>query len=96
MRIEVQHVQKRGKAGWRYRRKVPTNLRGILGKTEIVIGRSDQEALKKYAKAHAEAEYQLKDAALRLKAPSLASVATASLTAFDRPLVGMDWKEFAH
>lgn len=64
MRIEVQYIQKRGKAGWRYRRKVPSHLREALGKTEIVIplGTSEKEAIKNYNRAHAEAERQLTEA----------------------------------
>ena len=69
MRIYVKHLQKRGKSGWRYRRKVPANLREALGQTEIVtpLGRSEAEALRHYPRAHADAEKELAAAALRLK-----------------------------
>lgn len=71
MRIEVQHVQKRGKAGWRYRRKVPLQLRKHLRKTEIVIplGRSEQEAVRNYPKVHATAEKLLAEAMTRAHGP---------------------------
>jgi len=64
MKIDVKHVQKRGVSGWRYRRKVPLNLREALGKREILIplGNSEAAALRAYAKAHALAEKLLKEA----------------------------------
>ncbi|WP_017960179.1 tyrosine-type recombinase/integrase [Rhizobium leguminosarum] len=73
MRIEVQYVQKRGISGWRYRRKVPSHLREVLGKTEIVIplGASEKEAIKNYSRAHAEAERQLAEATSGPKAKPL-------------------------
>lgn len=37
MQITVKHVQKRGNAEWRYRRKVPQELRDVVGKREILI-----------------------------------------------------------
>lgn len=80
MRLEVQYVQKRGKSGWRYRRKVPAHLREILDKTEIVIplGSSETEAIKNYYRAHAEAERQL---AAALKRPTAKQAKSAVLYA---------------
>ncbi|RWA75645.1 MAG: hypothetical protein EOQ28_08325 [Mesorhizobium sp.] len=75
MKLEVKHVQKRGIAGWRYRRKIPKELRAAAGKLEILIplGSTEQEALKAYPKVHAQAERQL-----RLWAqPQSASTSTA-------------------
>ncbi len=85
MRIEVQHVQKRGKAGWRYRRKIPLHLRKHLGKGEIVIplGRTEKEALKNYPKVHAEAERQLTTATLSANGHSVPS-STATMTAVEQ------------
>ncbi|TIL43656.1 tyrosine-type recombinase/integrase [Mesorhizobium sp.] len=62
MKIDVKHIQKRGKAGWRYRRKIPKELRAAAGKLEILItlGSTEQEALRAYPKAHAQAEQQLR------------------------------------
>ncbi|RWC31571.1 MAG: hypothetical protein EOS27_10405 [Mesorhizobium sp.] len=62
MKIDVKHIQKRGKAGWRYRRKIPKELRATAGKLEILIplGSTEQEALKAYPKAHTHAEQQLR------------------------------------
>ncbi|MER9694874.1 tyrosine-type recombinase/integrase [Mesorhizobium sp. M0179] len=62
MKIDVKHIQIRGKAGWRYRRKIPKELRAAAGKLEILIplGGTEQEALRTYAKAHAQAEQQLR------------------------------------
>jgi integrase len=62
MKIDVNYLQKRGKAGWRYRRKIPKHLRAAFdNKLEIVIplGRSEAEALRKYPKVDAEVERQL-------------------------------------
>ncbi|WP_026364057.1 MULTISPECIES: DUF6538 domain-containing protein [unclassified Agrobacterium] len=76
----MQYVQKRGKSGWRYRRKVPAHLREILNKTEIVIplGSSETEAIKNYYRAHAEAERQL---AAALKRPTGKQAESAVLRA---------------
>lgn len=65
MLMAVPFLQKRG-TSFRYRRKVPEHLRDILGKREIAIplGKSEQEALKHYAKAHAQAEKLLATAGL--------------------------------
>ncbi|TPI62587.1 hypothetical protein FJ420_07225 [Mesorhizobium sp. B3-1-3] len=62
MKIEVKHIQKRGVAGWRYRRKIPKELRAAAGKLEILIplGSTEQEAFKVNPKAHAQAEQQLR------------------------------------
>ncbi|MEI9409348.1 hypothetical protein [Mesorhizobium salmacidum] len=62
MKIDVKHIQKRGVAGWRYRRKIPKELRAAAGKLEILIplGSTEQEALKVYPKVHAQAEQQLR------------------------------------
>lgn len=84
MKIDVKHIQKRGKAGWRYRRKIPENLRAILGKREILIplGPTEAIAIKKYAKVHAEAEKLLLAAVSRQMAPSPHS--HQSLTALEQ------------
>jgi integrase len=67
MKIDVQHIQKRGKAGWRYRRKIPEALRAILGKREILVplGSTEAEAFKKWPKVHAAAEKELREATAR-------------------------------
>ncbi|MDR7225056.1 tyrosine-type recombinase/integrase [Aminobacter aminovorans] len=72
MKIDVKHIQKRGKAGWRYRRKIPEELRTILGKREhlVPLGTTEQEALKKYPRVHAEAEKLLSDAVKRVHGPA--------------------------
>jgi hypothetical protein len=64
MLIDVQYLQKRGKAGWRYRRKVPANLRQTTGRREILIplARTEPEALKAYPRVHAEVEKRLTSA----------------------------------
>ncbi|WP_245436195.1 SOS response-associated peptidase family protein [Mesorhizobium tamadayense] len=71
MKIDVKHIQKRGKAGWRYRRKIPEELRSILGKREILIplGPTEAIAIKKYPRVHAEAEKLLLSALSSKKAP---------------------------
>lgn len=53
--VMMKYVQKRGKNGWRYRRKVPESLREALGKTEIVIplGKSQAEMMRRYPQVHA-------------------------------------------
>jgi len=66
MKVDVQYLQKRGKAGWRYRRKIPKHLRAAFdNKLEIVIplGRSETEALRKYPKVDAEVDRRLVAAA---------------------------------
>ncbi|RWG22537.1 MAG: hypothetical protein EOQ55_03075 [Mesorhizobium sp.] len=72
MKIDVKHIQKRGKSGWRYRRKIPEELRAILGKREILIplGPTEAIAIKKYPAVHAEAEKLLLSAISSKKAPS--------------------------
>ncbi|UDL90042.1 hypothetical protein LGH82_01120 [Mesorhizobium sp. PAMC28654] len=72
MLIEVQYLQKRGKAGWRYRRKVPPALKAFLGRGEIVIplGKTEAEALARYKRVHAEAEKLLSDAVTRSNGPA--------------------------
>ncbi|MER8421289.1 hypothetical protein [Mesorhizobium sp. M1329] len=84
MKIDVKHIQKRGKAGWRYRRKIPEELRAILGKREILIplGPTEAIAIKKYPKVHAEAEKLLLSALSSKKAPSPNS--HQSLTALEQ------------
>lgn len=79
MMILVQYLQKRGKAGWRYRRRVPPALKALLGVGEIVVplGKTEAEAMARYKKVHAEAERQLRNAALGVKAPQAASYGTA-------------------
>lgn len=60
MMIDLPYVQSR-KNHFRYRRKVPAELRDALGKTEIIIplGRTEAEVIKRWPKAHAEAERRL-------------------------------------
>ncbi|ESX57878.1 hypothetical protein X761_08220 [Mesorhizobium sp. LSHC424B00] len=72
MKIDVQHIQKRGKAGWRYRRKIPEELWTVLGKREhlVPLGATEQEALRKYPRVHAEAEKLLADAIKRANGPA--------------------------
>ncbi|RWQ24202.1 tyrosine-type recombinase/integrase [Mesorhizobium sp.] len=67
MRLVLKYVQKRGQT-WRYRRKVPETLRGILGKGELVapLGNSEQEAIKRYGRVRGLAEQTLTDAKRRL------------------------------
>ncbi|MHA6684668.1 tyrosine-type recombinase/integrase [Mesorhizobium sp. A556] len=71
MMIDVKHVQKRGKAGWRYRRKIPDELRAMMGKREILVplGSTEAEALKKWPKVHAEVERLLAEATNRANGP---------------------------
>ncbi|TIX46162.1 MAG: hypothetical protein E5V36_02670 [Mesorhizobium sp.] len=88
MKIDVKHIQKRGKAGWRYRRKIPEELRAILGKREhlVPLGATEQQALKNYPKVHAEAERLLLSAIASKKAPSLNS--PQPLTALEQFKIG--------
>jgi len=62
--VIMKYVQKRGKQGWRYRRKVPEGLRAVLGQTEIVIplGKSQAEMMRRYPQVHARAEVLLSSA----------------------------------
>lgn len=62
--MTVPFLQLRGNH-WRYRRKVPSALRPIIGKGEIVIplGATKAEALHRYPKAHSQAEQMLAQAA---------------------------------
>lgn len=78
MKIDVQYLQKRGKNGWRYRRKVPKTTQAVFGKGEIVIplGRTEQEALRRYPKAHAEAEQLLRHAQLGKRLPPDPNITT--------------------
>lgn len=65
MKIDVLHLQKRGKSAWRYRRKIPPPLRPHFGnKHEIVIplGRTEAEAVRKWPKVHADVERLLTEA----------------------------------
>lgn len=84
MLIDVQYLQKRGKAGWRYRRKVPANLRPIIGKREILIplGATEAGALKAYPKVHAEVERMFAHTAAQKDSTS--KVASAHMTALER------------
>ncbi|QDB99532.1 tyrosine-type recombinase/integrase [Mesorhizobium sp. 8] len=88
MKIDVQHIQKRGKAGWRYRRKVPEALRAILGAREILkpLGSTEAEALRNWPKVHAQAEKMLAEATKRAKAPS--PLQHGPLTAVDQFQLG--------
>lgn len=66
MKVDVQYLQKRGKNGWRYRRKIPASLRpAFANKLEIVasLGKTEAEALRKYPKVNTEVERQLSAAA---------------------------------
>ncbi|WP_312795453.1 DUF6538 domain-containing protein, partial [Tianweitania sp.] len=56
----LKHVQKRGQT-WRYRRKVPEELRPAIGKRELTypLGSSEAEAARRYHKVNAEAERAL-------------------------------------
>ncbi|WP_340161321.1 tyrosine-type recombinase/integrase [uncultured Hoeflea sp.] len=62
--VMMKYVQKRGKQGWRYRRKVPEGLRTVLGKIEIVVplGKSQAEMMRRYPQVHARAEALLSSA----------------------------------
>lgn len=84
MMIDVQHLQKRGNS-WRYRRKVPKALRDNIGKWELIIplGTSEAEALKRYPKAHAEAQRMLAAAALPPAPPAPVAV-MSKLEAFEQ------------
>ncbi|WP_367714463.1 tyrosine-type recombinase/integrase [Nitratireductor sp. GISD-1A_MAKvit] len=68
--MTIPYLQKRGNH-WRYRRKVPTALRPIIGKGEIVIplGTTESSALQRYGRAHAQAEKLLTQAAKPIPAP---------------------------
>jgi hypothetical protein len=68
MGLVLKYVQDRG-GHWRYRRRVPEELRGVLDKREIVLplGSSKAEALRRYPAAHADAESRL-DAARQMAA----------------------------
>ena len=63
MSMTVEHIQQRGQS-FRYRRKVPAQLRDILGKGELVfpLGKSKAEALRSYDRVHRDAERILKQA----------------------------------
>ncbi len=63
MLVDVRYLQRRGNA-WRYRRKVPADLRPDVGKREILLplGKTESDALRRYPKAHADAERILKEA----------------------------------
>lgn len=65
MMIDLQYVQRR-KNHYRYRRKVPAALQEAAGKREIVLplGKTESEVLKRWPKAHKEAESQLAAAVL--------------------------------
>ncbi|RUV25878.1 MULTISPECIES: tyrosine-type recombinase/integrase [unclassified Mesorhizobium] len=88
MKIEVKHIQKRGIAGWRYRRKIPRELRAAAGKLEILIplGSTEQQALKAYPRAHAQAEQQLRQWS-RPQSP-VDSYGAPSLTEFEQFRLG--------
>ncbi|KQU99780.1 hypothetical protein ASD12_18605 [Mesorhizobium sp. Root102] len=77
MLVEVNYLQKRGKAGWRYRRIVPDKLRPVIGKREFLepLGRTEAEALRAYPKVHAAVERSIVDAMRKLRAPATASSA---------------------
>jgi integrase len=72
MRIVLKHVQQRG-GSWRYRRRVPGPLKGLLGRGEIIftLGSSQAEAVRRYAAVHAEAERLLAEAARRARRESV-------------------------
>ena len=63
MLMVVQFIQKRG-SSWRYRRRVPDDLRALIGRREFTIplGASEAEALRRYPAAHKALEQLLKDA----------------------------------
>lgn len=84
MRLVLKHVQKRGDI-WRYRRKVPEQLREILGKGELVapLGGNEQEAIERYGRVHGAAEKTLADAKVRL-AEMLGQIPQRIVTPLDR------------
>ncbi|WP_425430504.1 DUF6538 domain-containing protein [Celeribacter persicus] len=54
MGLVLKYAQRTKKGAWRYRRRVPDDLRPILGKAEItkVLEDSEKEALKAYPSVH--------------------------------------------
>lgn len=67
MRIDVEYLQKRklrNKISWRYRRRVPKDLRTIIGKTELLVtlGKDKRTAIARYPRIHNEVEKTLKAA----------------------------------
>ncbi|RWO35903.1 MAG: hypothetical protein EOS08_02625 [Mesorhizobium sp.] len=72
MLVEVNYLQKRGKAGWRYRRIVPDKLRPVIGKREFLVplGHTEAAALRAYPKVHAAVERSIVDAVRKLRAPA--------------------------
>lgn len=71
MLMDVRYLQRRG-GSWRYRRKVPSKLRPIIGKREILIplGTTEVEALRRYPSVHTDAERLLKQAARNQPRPT--------------------------
>jgi integrase len=70
MKIDVQYLQKRTTNQWRYRRKIPPPLRPFMrDRREWVapLGRTEAEALRGYAAAHARAEKDFRTATALLK-----------------------------
>lgn len=84
MGMVLKHIQKKG-GSWRYRRKVPAELRSALGKGEIVLplGRTEGDALRRYPAIHAEAERAL-EAARRQVAAAEGLIVRQIETPFDR------------
>ena len=62
--LTVKHVQKRPNGTWRYRRRVPSELKDLVRKGEIVAppGNSEQEAVRAYPRVHDLAEKTLAEA----------------------------------
>ncbi|WP_157779917.1 tyrosine-type recombinase/integrase [Celeribacter ethanolicus] len=77
MGLVLKYVQRTKKGAWRYRRRVPDDLRPILGKAEItkVLGDTEREALKAYPSVHQKVETEFRRARN-----------TASLAGKSRPL----------
>jgi len=69
MIVDVKYLQKRGKAGWRYRRKVPLRLMAVIGKREVLIplGSSEVSALRRYPRVNAAVDRQFADAKVSLR-----------------------------
>lgn len=84
MRIDVEYLQQRklrNKISWRYRRRVPKDLRTIIGKTELLVplGNDKRTAIARYPKTHNEVEKTLKAALGQLNGKPEPNTPTTSL-----------------
>lgn len=74
----MKHVNRNTQGVWKYRRRVPGDIVGVIGKTEFkgMLGNSHKDALRAWPKFHAEIENQIAAARRGLSKSALISTVT--------------------